>query len=124
MGLGGGREAADGCLGVAEDLAADEAVAGEVPDPGDGEVADAEVAAAGVDPSPHQQRGAAALDDLLPDLQLVPGAVDVAEVLAQALGPMYGAVRPISSAVPTGKNSRLSSQRATISSGSRRLKAS
>src|SRR5215212_2647781 len=74
-------EAADRFLGVAEDLAADEAFLADVPDPGDGHVADSQLAAAGVDTAADEEGAAVALDHLGGDQQLVPGPLDVEQVL-------------------------------------------
>ena len=97
---------------------------GQVPDPGDRHVADAERAAAGVDPPPDQQRAPSLLDHLGVISSSSQTAFDVAQVIAQPLRADVGGARPISSAVPTGKNPMPSSQTATISSMSRWLKAS
>src|SRR3954453_14307322 len=88
--FGGGEEAAHGFLGIAENLAADEAAAFDVPDPGDRHVTDAERATAGVDAPPHKQGAPMSLDDVGGDQQLVPGLFHVVQVLAQAVWPHVG----------------------------------
>src|ERR1700749_2050625 len=85
-----GGEALDGFLWVREDLAAVEDAVAEAPDPGDGDVTDAEGPTARVDPPPNQKGAATALGDLRGDQQLVPDLLDVAQVLLQAGGADVG----------------------------------
>src|SRR5207344_2974436 len=79
-----GGERGDGLIWIGEDGAASEAPPADLPDPGDRDVADAELATARVDAAADQHTLAQHLRLVHRDPQLFPGLSDVGEVVAKA----------------------------------------